>query len=85
MYHVDCDPSGSDIHMLLAFLFPIEGYREVTRERHARGDACKGRGERGMGDGGWGMSFFFTSAPLARASSRVSLCSPLEKKSLLAD
>ena len=37
------------------------------------------------GKGGWGMSFFFTSAPLARASSRVSLCSPLEKESLLAD
>ena len=25
MHHVDCDPSGSDIHMLLALLFPIEG------------------------------------------------------------
>lgn len=80
MHHVDCDPSGSDIHMLLALLFPIEGYREVTRERHARGDASKGRGERGMGD-----VPFFTSASLARASSRVSLCSPLEKESLLAD
>ena len=80
MHHVDCDPSGSDIHMLLALLFPIEGYREVTRETHARGDASKGRGR-----GGWGMSFFLTSAPLARASSRVSLCSPLEKESLLAD
>ena len=44
-----------------------------------------GKGGWGMGDGGWGMSFFFTSAPLARASSRVSLCSPLEKESLLAD
>ena len=41
--------------------------------------------EGGKGDGGWGMSFFFTSAPLARASSRVSLFSPLEKESLLAD
>ena len=68
--------------MLLAFLFPTEGYDEVTRERHARGDACKGRGK-----GGWGMGdvHFFTSAPLARASSRVSLFSPLEKESLLAD
>lgn len=80
MHRVDCDPSRSDIHMLLAFLFPIEGYREVTRERHARGEASKGRGERGMGD-----VLFFTSAPLAGASSRVSLCSPLEKESLLAD
>ena len=80
MHHVDFDPSGSHIHMLLALLFPIEGYREVTRGRHARGDASKGRGERGMGD-----VPFFTSASLARASSRVSLCSPLEKESLLAD
>ena len=80
MHHVHCDPSGSDIHMLLALLFPIEGYREVTRETHARGDASKGRGERGMGD-----VLLFTDAPLARASSRVSLCSPLEKESLLAD
>ena len=63
MHHVDCDPSGSDIHMLLAFLFPIEGCREVTRKRHARGDARKGRGE-----GGWGMSFFFY---LRTARSRV--------------
>ena len=66
--------------MLLALLFPIEGYREVTRETHARRDASKGRGERGMGD-----VVLFTDAPLARASSRVSLCSPLEKESLLAD
>ena len=83
MHHVNCDPSGSDIHMLLAFLFPIEGCREVTRERHARGDARNGRGE-----GGWGMSFFLPPArSLARprASSRVSLCSPLEKESLFAD
>ena len=83
MDQVDCDPSGPDIHMLLAFLFRIEGYHEVTRERHARRDASKGRGERGMGDAG--CPFLFTSAPLARASSRVSLCSPLEKESLLAD
>ena len=69
MYHVDCDPSGSDIHMLLAFLFPIEGYREVTRERHARGDACKGRGERGMGDGGCP---FFLPPPLSLARPRAS-------------
>ena len=39
--------------------------------------------EGGKGDGGWGMGdvHFFTSAPLARASSRVSLFSPLEKES----
>ena len=78
MHRVDRDPSGSDIHMLLAFLFPIEGYREVTRERHARGDASEGRGERGMGD----VLFFFYPRP---SRSRVSLCSPLEKESLLAD
>ena len=50
MHNVDCDPSGSDIQMLLTFLFPIERYHEVTRERHGRGDASKGSGERGMGD-----------------------------------
>ena len=84
MHHVDCDPSGSDRHMLLAFLFPTEEYREVTRERRARGDASKGRGERGMG-----VCPFLLPLPLSlarpRASSRVSLCSPLEKESLLAD
>ena len=84
MHHVDCDPSGSDRHMLLAFLFPTEEYREVTRERRARGDASKGRGERGMG-----VCPFLLPPPLSlarpRASSRVSLCSPLEKESLLAD
>lgn len=67
MHHVDCDPPGSDIHMLLAFLFPPEGYREVTRERQARD------------------VLLFTSTPLTRAFSRVSLCSPLEKESLLAE
>ena len=62
MHHVDCDPSGSDIHMLLALLFPIEGYREVTRETHARGDASKERGR-----GGWGMTFYLPTPPsLAR-------------------
>lgn len=65
--HVDCDPSGSDIHMLLAFLFPIEAYREVTRERHARGDASKGRGK-----GGWGMSLFFLPPPFSLARHRAS-------------
>ena len=39
--------------------------------------------EGGKGDGG--CPFFFTPALLARASSRVSLCSLLEKESLLAD
>ena len=67
MHHEDCDPSGSDIHMLLALLFPIEGYREVTRERHARGDASKGRGERGMGD-----VPFFLPPPLSLARPRAS-------------
>ena len=67
--HVDCDPSGSDIHTLLAFLFPIEAYREVTRERHARGDASKGRGK-----GGWGMSFFFYLRPSrSRVIARLAL------------
>ena len=84
MHNVDCDPSGSDIHMLLTFLFPIERYHEVTRERHGRGDTSKGKG--GKGDGG---CRFFLPPPLSlarpRASSRVSLCSPLEKESLLAD
>ena len=49
MHHVDCDPSGSDIHMLLAFLFPIEGYREVTREDMREERRAK---EGGKGDGG---------------------------------
>lgn len=57
MYHVDCDPSGLDI-----LLFPNEGYREVTRETHARGDASKGRGERGMRD-----VLFFLPPPLSLA------------------
>ena len=79
-HHVDCDPPGSDIHMLLAFLFPPEGYREVTRERHARGDASEEGGEEG-----WEDVLLFTSTPLTRALSRVSLCSPLAKESLLAE
>ena len=58
MHHVDCDPSGSDRHMLLAFLFPTEEYREVTRERRARGDASKGRGEGGKGGWGFVLSFY---------------------------
>ena len=70
MHHVDCDPSGSDILMLLALLFPIEGYREVTRERRARGDASKGMGGRGMGD----VLFFL---PPAR-----SLARPRESRSV---
>ena len=74
MHHVDCGPSGSDIHMLLAFLFLIEGYREVTRERHARGDASKGRGGRGMVD----VLFFFYLRP---ARSRV-LARPRESHSV---
>ena len=52
--------------------------KDVREEMRA-----KEGGKGGKGDGG--LSFSFTSAPLARASSRVSLCSPLEKESLLAD
>ena len=76
MYHVDCDPSGSDIHMLLAFLFPIEGYREVTRERHARGDARKGRGERGMGD----VLFFYLRPSRSRVLARLTLFTTRKEK-----
>ena len=69
--------------MLLAFLFPIEGYREVTRERHARGDACKGRGERGMGDGGWGMGdvlFFYLRPSRSRVLARLALFTTRKEK-----
>lgn len=58
--------------MLLAFLFPIEGYREVTREDMREERRAK---EGGKGDGGCP----FVLPPL------LSLCSPLEKESLLAD
>ena len=57
--------------MLLALLFPIEGYREVTRERHARGDASKGRGK-----GGWGMGdviFFYLRPSRSRVLARLAL------------
>lgn len=76
MHHVDFDPSGSDIHMLLALLFPIEGYREVTRERHARGDASKGRGERGMGD----VPFFYLRLSRSRVLARLALFTTRKRK-----